>query len=170
VLVDPDGQVEGAGDLGRVAAGVAGRDQDAVAHGRDLPGGGEAERGDPAVGQAAGDGQGAVAVGAEPDGDVVARLGLDAGALGPVQAPGEAEGLLGPQAPQDADGLLQAVDLVAGRPDAEAEGGELLVHGAPAQAQDQPPAREPVQRLGHLGDHRRRPQRRGQHARGHADP
>jgi hypothetical protein len=67
-LVDADAEVVGAGELIGVPAGRAGSRQDPLTKGGDLLGWRIAERGDPSVGQLAGQGQGAPAVGAQPDG------------------------------------------------------------------------------------------------------
>jgi hypothetical protein len=70
----------------------------------------------------------------------VVRLGLQLGAVGPVQPAIEGEGRLRPEAPDDVDGLLEAVDLVARRPHPQPEGAELLVQRPAAQPEDQPAA------------------------------
>src|SRR5205823_6392143 len=75
--------------------------------------------------------------------------------LGAVDPTVEAEGLLGPEAADDRDRLLEAGGLVPRGADAQPEGAVLVVGRAATETEDQPSAREPVERLGHLGDHRR---------------
>jgi hypothetical protein len=68
------------------------------------------------------------------------RPGRQLGRLGPVVAASEAEAWLGPEAADDADGLLEPVDLVLRGADPEPEGAELLVRGAsPSPRMSRPP-------------------------------
>jgi hypothetical protein len=64
----------------------------------------------------------------------VGRLGLQAGAVGAVQAPVEGKSGLRPQAPGDGDGLFQAVDLVPRGERSQPESAELLIRITAAQS------------------------------------
>src|SRR5215470_12669971 len=169
-LADMDLYVIDAGDLPGIPAGPTRGGQNAVPHRgnpfrRHVP-----VRRDPAVRQPSGHGQCPVAEGAQPDWYPVGGLRFYVGGLGAVEAARERELSLRPQAPGDENGLRQAVDLIPWGGHTQAERTELLVRIAAAEAEDQPPAREPVQRLGHLGHDGRRPVWHSQHAGSHPDP
>src|ERR1044071_8099344 len=78
----------------------------------------------------------------------------------------EAERLPAPESAHDAHRLVEAVDLLARRPDAEPERGEFAVVVAAAQTKHQPATRQPVERLGHLRKNGGMPVRDGEHAGG----
>jgi hypothetical protein len=162
--------VKGAGDVGRVAARVACGREHALAHGRVLMERAISVGGYPAVGKLSGHPQCAVAKGAQPDRDRLGGFGLQVGPVCVIQPPAVGESLPRPQAAGNADGLLQAVDLVPRGESAQPESTELLIRVTAAQPEDQPATRQPAERLGHLGDHRRVPIGHTEHPGGHPDP
>jgi hypothetical protein len=169
-VIDDDLGVQRAGDRGRVTVGLFGGGDNAVAHGgqrliRDVAAGR-----DPAVRQAPGHLERARSERAEPDRDTMPRLRFEARLLSAVDDPVVREAGLGPHAADDVHGIVQTADLLRRGADRESEAAELIVISPGAQAKDKPTAGQPVQRLGGLGDQRRRAERNAQNAGHHCDP
>ena len=79
---------------------------------------------------------------------------LHFGRVGTVHLPAVGVRGLGPQAVDDLEAVDEAVDLLARGWHGQSERVQLVVGGAGAEPEDEPPRRDPVEGLGHLGDER----------------
>ena len=129
------------------------------------------QRRGPAVGHASGERERARLRGAEPDADLVRRLGAEPRAIEPVVAAVEAQRAgVAPARTQDRDRLLERLEALPGGQLRGAHRARGVEEAAAAEAGLEAPAAEQVERRRRLREHRRRAQRQVSDVLEDADP